>query len=146
MGVAVFLRYGFIINYINYVIRYPTLTCFNSNSSSGGYIIAGCDGGLANRLRVLAAYIHIAKYNYKSELMFIWDVNSACPGHFLQIFEPIEGVIFAHNSSRSVFGNANCTIINYSIQSSIFFRTIYASFHYKIEYLNDKYNCKCNII
>ena len=35
--------------------------------------------------------------------MFIWDVNDACPGHFLELFEPIENVIFIQNSSRCAF-------------------------------------------
>ena len=33
---------------------------------------------------------------------FVWDVNEACPGHFLQVFEPIPSVIFLTNSSRYV--------------------------------------------
>lgn len=38
-----------------------------------GYIIAECDGGLANRLRVLAAFMHIAKVKYGgAHLVFIW--------------------------------------------------------------------------
>ena len=64
-----------------------------------GYMIAGSDGGLSNRLRVLVAYMHIAKVSYKAELVFVWDVNAACPGHFLEIFRPIQGVSFISNSS-----------------------------------------------
>jgi hypothetical protein len=68
-----------------------------------GYIIAESDGGLSNRLRVLAAYMWVAKARYNnSHLVFIWDVNDACPGHFLQVFEPIPTVVFATNSSRYV--------------------------------------------
>jgi len=68
-----------------------------------GYILAESDGGLSNRLRVLAAYMWIAYSKYGgAHLVFIWDVNEACPGHFLQIFEPIPSVIFATNSSRYV--------------------------------------------
>ena len=68
-----------------------------------GYILAESDGGLSNRLRVLAAYMWVAYAKYGgAHLVFIWDVNEACPGHFLQIFEPIPSVIFATNSSRYV--------------------------------------------
>ena len=68
-------------------------------SSLEGYIIAGSDGGLSNRLRVLVAYMHISKVLYNAELLFIWDVNAACPGHFLEIFRPLQGVTFIGNFS-----------------------------------------------
>eukprot|EP01038_Epipyxis_sp_PR26KG_P011993 gene11993-16056_t len=68
-----------------------------------GYIIAESDGGLSNRLRVLAAYMHIGEFKYDgAHLVFIWDINNACPGHFLSLFQPIQTVIFATNSSRYV--------------------------------------------
>ena len=40
-------------------------------------------------------------HNY-AQLLFVWDVNSACPGHFLQIFEPLENVSFITTSAKSV--------------------------------------------
>jgi hypothetical protein len=46
-------------------------------------------------------YIAEAKFN-GAHLAFIWDINEACPGHFLQIFEPLDHVIFATNASRYV--------------------------------------------
>ena len=68
-----------------------------------GYILAESDGGLSNRLRVLAAYMFIAESKFDgAHLIFVWDVNEACPGHFLQIFEPVPHVVFATNSSRYV--------------------------------------------
>jgi len=68
-----------------------------------GYILAESDGGLSNRLRVLAAYMYIAEAKFDgAHLVFVWDVNEACPGHFLQIFELIPHVVFATNSSRYV--------------------------------------------
>lgn len=51
-------------------------------------------------LRVLAGYMHVAKSVYNAHLFFAWDVNVECPGHFLQIFQPLEGVSFIANSSR----------------------------------------------
>lgn len=68
-----------------------------------GYIIAESTSGLANRLRVMAAYMHIAEAQHDgAHLVFIWDITEACPGHFLSVFEPIERVIFATNASRYV--------------------------------------------
>lgn len=81
-----------------------TTSSSGSNKEISGFVIAGSDGGLANRLRALVAYMHIASVVYKAELLFIWDVNDACPGHFLQTFHPIPGVNFITNSSRETIG------------------------------------------
>lgn len=68
-----------------------------------GYIIAESTSGLGNRLRVLAAYMYLGEVKYGgAHLVFIWDKNEPCPGHFLSIFEPLPNVIFATNSSRYV--------------------------------------------
>jgi hypothetical protein len=68
-----------------------------------GYIIAESTSGLANRLRVMGAYMHVADYKYNgAHLVFVWEVTEACPGHFLSIFEPIPKLVFATNSSRYV--------------------------------------------
>ncbi|KAJ1429859.1 hypothetical protein B484DRAFT_56404 [Ochromonadaceae sp. CCMP2298] len=68
-----------------------------------GYILAESTSGLSNRLRVMAAYMFIAQSKFDgAHLVFVWDKTSACPGHFLSIFEPIDGVVFATNSSRYV--------------------------------------------
>eukprot|EP01031_Cornospumella_fuschlensis_P029212 gene29211-35263_t len=68
-----------------------------------GYIVAESRSGLANRLRVLAAYMYIAEAKYQgAHLVFIWNTNEACPGHFLSVFEPIDQVLFATNASRYV--------------------------------------------
>ena len=68
-----------------------------------GYILAESDGGLSNRLRVMAAYMYIGEAKYGgAHLVFVWDVNTACPGHFLEVFQPIPTVVFANNASRYV--------------------------------------------
>jgi len=68
-----------------------------------GYILAESDGGLSNRLRVLAAYMYIGEAKYDgAHLAFVWDVNTACPGHFLEVFQPLQNVLFITNSSRYV--------------------------------------------
>lgn len=84
-----------------------------------GYIIAESTSGLANRLRVMAAYMYIADYKYQgAHLVFIWDVNEPCPGHFLSIFEPIPKVIFATNISRYVLDKH--AKINYENSFAVF--------------------------
>lgn len=81
----------------------PTAIVSPYGGPDPGYIIAESDGGLSNRLRVLAAYMYISESKYDgAHLVFIWDVNDACPGHFLQIFQPISSVVFATNASRYV--------------------------------------------
>lgn len=81
----------------------PTSIVPPYNGSDPGYIIAECNSGLANRLRVMAAYMYIAERKFDgAHLVFIWDKNEPCPGHFLSLFEPISNVIFATNSSRYV--------------------------------------------
>lgn len=81
----------------------PTSIVAPYNGPDPGYILAESNGGLANRLRVLAAYIYIGHHKYHgAHLVFIWDKNEACPGHFLSIFEPVNNVAFATNSSRYV--------------------------------------------
>ena len=68
-----------------------------------GYIVAESDAGLSNRLRVLAGYMYVGEARFNNaHLVFIWDVNAACPGHYLEIFEPIPKVLFATNESRYV--------------------------------------------
>jgi len=82
------------------------VNCNCSNVSSNNtkkYIIVESDGGLANRLRVLVSYYFIAKQYYSNyHLFMVWEVNDACPGHFLSIFQPIHDVTFITNTTRSI--------------------------------------------
>ena len=51
----------------------------------------------------MASYMWIAQSKFAgAHLVFVWDINAACPGHFLEIFQPISTVIFATNMSRYV--------------------------------------------
>jgi hypothetical protein len=69
-----------------------------------GYIIIECRDGLANRLRLLAGYLFVMEQLQQqrqgqnaaefSHIFMVWDLNDACPGHFLQLYEPIENVSF----------------------------------------------------
>lgn len=97
----------------------PTSIIPPLNFSDNGYIIAESSSGLANRLRVLAAYLHVAEAKYKgAHLVFIWDKNEACPGHFLSVFEPVPNVIFAKNESRNVLDKHSK--INYENSFAVF--------------------------
>jgi hypothetical protein len=81
----------------------PTAIVAPSSAPDPGYIVAESDAGLSNRLRVLAGYMYVGEARFSgAHLVFIWDVNAACPGHFLEIFQPIPGVLFANNGSRYV--------------------------------------------
>lgn len=60
-----------------------------------GYIIIDCRDGLSNRLRLLAGYMYVMRAtDLFSHIFMIWDINDACPGHFLQLYEPIPNVTF----------------------------------------------------
>jgi hypothetical protein len=50
-------------------------------------------GGLCNKLRVAFSYWEYAKIHNK-QLTVIWEVSDACPGFFLDYFEPINGITF----------------------------------------------------
>lgn len=55
-----------------------------------GYVIAASSAGLSNRLRVLASFLWV------TENSFDWSSSGfcmACPGHFLELFEPIDNNI-----------------------------------------------------
>eukprot|EP01038_Epipyxis_sp_PR26KG_P008200 gene8200-11092_t len=43
------------------------------------------------------------KLHNNAHLLFIWDVNDACPGHFLEVYEPLSTVTFIANYSESNF-------------------------------------------
>lgn len=97
----------------------PTSIVPPLNISDPGYIVAESSSGLANRLRVMAAYMYIAESKYSdAHLVFIWDKTEACPGHFLSVFEPVPNVIFAQNESRYVVDKHSK--INYENSFAVF--------------------------
>lgn len=97
---------------MSWILKFPAVVVQADNPSSiiqpydgpdPGYILAESNGGFANRLRVLASYMYVGEFKFAgAHLVFIWDTNAACPGHFLSVFEPIDKLIFATNSSRYV--------------------------------------------
>jgi hypothetical protein len=61
------------------------------------YIVVGSYRGFGNRLRVLTTYIHLATLIFNSShIYFTWDINKECPGHFLEVYQPLENVTFIH--------------------------------------------------
>lgn len=74
-------------------------------NSSAPFIMAGCEEGLANRLRVLSAYLHVARALHGKDcaVVMVWDVNNACPGHFLELFAPLDNVVFITSSMIPLF-------------------------------------------
>lgn len=73
-----------------------------NTSSTPGYIMVECDEGLSNRLRVLLTHLMFGKVLHKgAHLVMVWDVNDACPGHFLQLFHPLKKVSFTTSSAKA---------------------------------------------
>lgn len=67
----------------------------------------------------MAAYMWIALAKFDgAHLAFVWDINAACPGHFLEIFQPIAGVMFLTNISRYVLDKK--AKINYENSNAVF--------------------------
>lgn len=78
--------------------RYP-IPC-----SGQKYLLVECSSGLANRLRMLAPFMYIASEVYKDTiLVFVWDVNNECPGHFLDVFQPLTGVHFINSNDKPYY-------------------------------------------
>jgi hypothetical protein len=63
------------------------------------YIIIECNAGLSNRLRLLAGYMTVMKSSVSnfSAILMVWSVTPACPGHFLDLFQPIPNVKFIYH-------------------------------------------------
>ena len=78
------------------------------------YIMIGNNAGLGNRLRVLAAYLLIAKEFYKTaNIVMIWDKNRDCTSHFLELFEPIDNLVFISRFSRNAFQENALKVLPY---------------------------------
>jgi hypothetical protein len=76
------------------------------SSGLGGYIIIESQDGLSNRLRLLAGYMYVNEvFDNVSHIMMVWDVNEACPGHFLELFHPIKGVSFISQIDVPLFAS-----------------------------------------
>lgn len=54
------------------------------------------DSGLCDRLRVIFSFQNPMRRQGR-ELMVCWKPNDACPGHFLDVFEPIPGIHFTED-------------------------------------------------
>jgi len=60
-------------------------------------IIVHPTGGLCNKLRVTLSYLDFARRN-NTHLVVIWKKSSACPGYFLDYFQPMNGVSFQNSN------------------------------------------------
>lgn len=110
----------------NYSWVYPRVI-----SNSSNYIIIDSQSGLSNRLRILAAYLHISTAVFgTTNIMMVWDVNDECPGHFLEVFQPIENVTFITTLDRRI-------LTSYAYMS---FQASYASIPYLFKAFNLTYN------
>ncbi len=79
--------------------------------ASTNYIIGECNEGLANRLRLLLSLIHASQVLHNnSHVLMVWDINDACPGHFLQLYQPFKQVTFITSTSKKYF-IANATMV-----------------------------------
>ena len=56
--------------------------------------------GLSNKLRTLMGYLWVA-WRDEQELNVYWEMDDACNGHFLDIFEPINGLNFIYNENTA---------------------------------------------
>jgi len=73
----------------------------SSSETFRPYIIIGNNGGLGNRLRVLAAFIVVAKEILKvPAIIMVWHKNRDCAAHFFELYEPIENVVFIPRGVR----------------------------------------------
>ena len=68
------------------------------------YVVFESSYGLANRLRVLASAIFLAKHKYNvSSVIMVWDINSHQNFHFLDAFEKIPNVYFISQYQKRFF-------------------------------------------
>ena len=60
--------------------------------------------GLANRLRSLAAFMIVTEKLYNtSNVIAQWQIVEACNGHFLEVFQPLDDVLFVNKWQRPRF-------------------------------------------
>lgn len=59
--------------------------------------------GLANRLRILAAYIYIREEHHRNSIILVyWESFDNCPAHYLDVFEPLPYVKFIDMNQLAV--------------------------------------------
>ena len=100
----------YILLKIFFIIIIATTAAAKSLASTH-YIIGECNEGLANRLRLLLSLIHASQVLHNNSHVFmVWDINDACPGHFLQLYKPFKQVTFITSTSKKYFV-ANATMV-----------------------------------
>lgn len=58
-------------------------------------------GGLSNRLRCIFSYLTEAKLKGET-LIVIWKLSDACPGYFLDYFNPVDDVTFLNTNYNNL--------------------------------------------
>lgn len=78
------------------------------------------EGGLCNMLRVVFSWYAKAKKE-RRELIVCWAISDACPGFFLDYFEPIHGIIFIKGYNSSVkYDYQGCSVLEEFNHPSIY--------------------------
>lgn len=94
-----------------FTIIIATAAAAAKSLASTHYIIGECNEGLANRLRLLLSLMHASQVLHNNSHVFmVWDINDACPGHFLQLYKPFKQVTFITSTSKKYF-IANATMV-----------------------------------
>ena len=62
-----------------------------------GQMKVQCDNGLCDRLRMIFSYLRKVQLT-KSKLTVCWQPNTKCNGHFLDVFEPVDDIVFTEDS------------------------------------------------
>jgi len=70
------------------------------STSNKDKIVIVTNGGLCNRLRTIFTYYRKASME-KKKLIVIWKIDIACPGFFLDYFDPIDNISFFKDNSNN---------------------------------------------
>jgi len=105
----------------------------NTKNITGEYIpekqflLITASSGLANRLRVLNAFMWLAIHYYGGiQIVMVWEVNNECPGHFLDVFSPVPGIIFITEQDRPMFSSSKSCVKEYPASTAPFtFHVVY---------------------
>lgn len=69
------------------------------------------ESGLCDRLRVIFSYQNPLRQSGQ-ELVVCWQTNEACPGQFLDLFEPIPGITFTTDATGANYVGSRGVVAN----------------------------------
>lgn len=67
---------------------------------------------------------------HNTTLVMVWDVNDACPGHFLQLFHPLRKVSFTSSSMKATFARHAVKVYGTTSNSKFLFTLYFATLWY----------------